>query len=63
MNKRHTLKMIKHPLKDLLLEMLEGYIKEGERQDGKGFWEHYSSVSEFAEDFSRHCVYKDGLER
>lgn len=55
--------MIKHPLKDLLLEMLEGYIKEGERQDGKGFWEHYSSVSEFAEDFSRHCVYKDGLER
>lgn len=63
MNKKHTLKTIKHPLKDLLLQTLESYVKEGEHQDGKNFWENYSSVTEIVEDFQLYCAYKDGLER
>jgi alpha-amylase/alpha-mannosidase (GH57 family) len=60
---KHTTKTIKHPLKDLFLETLEAYIKAGEHQDGKGYWENFSSVTEIAEEFIQYAAFKDGLER
>jgi len=62
MNK-YTTTTIKHQLKDLFRETVEAYIKAGEHQDGKGYWENFSSVTEIAEDFIQFASFRDGLEK
>lgn len=50
----HTLSTISSPLKQSLLDSLEEYLKAGEHQDGEGFYGHYNTAGDLAEDFARH---------
>jgi len=59
MNK-HTPTTIQHPIKDLFREYQESYIKAGEHNDGKDYWENFSSVSEMIEDFKWFALFKEG---
>jgi len=50
----HTLSTIPNSIKQSLLDSLEKYLKAGEHQDGEGFYGHYNSAGDLAEDFARH---------
>jgi len=50
----HTISTISNNIKQNLLDSLEKYLKEGEHQDGEGFYSNYKTAGELAEDFARH---------
>ena len=50
----HTISSIPNNIKENLLNSLEKYLKEGEHQDGEGFYSNYKTAGELAEDFARH---------
>ena len=67
---KHTIDSLSHPLKESFLAQVYGnlddrlidqykeeYVKEGEHQDGIGFWNHFEDAEGIIEDFKRYVAF------